>query len=72
MTPQSEVDVQTVVPAWRTDEVRGCVGRRYCMPISKDSSALFVDTCAAVKGQPCGGVELLDQKLGERNPLVCV
>ena len=72
MTPQSEVDVQTVVPAWRTDEVRRCVGGDTICLYQKTLSALSVDTCAAVKGQSCGGMELLDQKLGERNSLVCV
>lgn len=28
-------------------------------------------TCAAVKGELCGGVELLNQELGQRYPLIC-
>ena len=40
--------------------------------IFKGSSAGAVSTCAAVEGQPGGGVELLDEELRERNFLVCV
>lgn len=47
-------------------EVRGL------KPTFKKRLRLPDDTCAAVEGQLGGGVELLDEELGQGNSLICV
>lgn len=38
----------------------------------KKMDHLVIGTCAAVEGQLGGGVELLDEELGQGNSLICV
>lgn len=40
-------------------------------PVACSLPSTLVPTCAAVKGELCGGVKLLDQELGQRYPLIC-
>lgn len=63
-------------PADRKKRLMEVIPKRFkAYTLKKKKKALdflMIDTCAAVEGQLGGGVELLDEELGQGNSLICV
>lgn len=57
---------------WTIPHGQGRKGQfAHLLPPAHSLAGTAVPTCAAVKGELCGGVKLLDQELGQRYPLIC-